>query len=98
MKIELTDENMIQVCDEESLIVNGEEWEFVEETDYEYDENGHSKQVYYEQPSTGKIFMVSIYYSMIGYEDYEFDIWMQDKTAYEVEKVIVKREEWKLVE
>ena len=99
MKIELTDENMKQVqASNDYITINGEKWEFVEETDYEYDEKWRSKQIYYKQPSTGKYFLISLFYSISGHENYEFYLWEQDKTAYEVEKVIVQREEWRIVE
>lgn len=99
MKIELTDENMKQLDNEnETIIVNGEEWEFVERDNKEYDEQGFYQTLYYKQISTGKIFMINLFYVMHGYEDYCFEPEYQTKEAIEVEKVIVQIEKWRVVE
>lgn len=92
--IRLTDENMKQLNLGNALIVDNEKWELVEETDYEYEKNGRYKTLYYRQPSTNKIFMITLYQVMFECDVYDFDIYLQDRTATEVRKETMQIEKW----
>ena len=95
MNINLTNEQMRAIHKEDKLIVDGEEWEYVEQDgDREEDENGAYHYYIYKRPSDGKCFRITIFYCRYGYEDYGFEDDMQDNTAYEVERKEVTTIQW----
>lgn len=97
MKIKLTESQMSDINKETDLIVNGETWEFIEETEDDEDEKGSYKDVIYKQPSTGKFFRVTLFYCRYGYKDYGYESYMQCNEAVEVEKKKITHVEWRTV-
>lgn len=95
MKVKLTDEQMQAIDNESALIVDGEEWEYIEQ-DGESEEDEHGRYYYhiFKRPSDGKYFRITINYCRYGYKDYGYEDYMQDKTAYEVERKEIKTIEW----
>ena len=95
MDIKLTDEQLRAISNEDSLIVDGEEWEYIEQ-DGEREEDEHGRYYYhiYKRPSDGKCFRITVSYCRYGYKDYGYEDYMQDNTAYEVEKREIITTEW----
>jgi hypothetical protein len=94
MKIKLTNEQMRAINDGENLMVNGEEWEYIDELDIEEDEQGRYFTYIFKRPSDDKHFMITLAQARYGYEDYGYESFMQDFTAYEVKQKEVKKIEW----
>ncbi len=93
--ITLTNEQMRAVAYEETLIVDGEEWEYVEQDgDREEDENARYEYHIYERPSDGAYFRIAVAYCRYGQKDYGYEDYMQDAKAYEVYKQEVKVVKW----
>ena len=88
---------MKDVKNESKLVVDDELWEYVEETETDEDEQGRYKDVIYKQPSTGKYFMVTLFYCRYGYKDYGYDSDMQCDEAVEVERKEIVTVEWRTV-
>jgi len=98
MKIELTNEQMKAIKDESDLIVNNEEWEYVEQDgEEEEDERGRYYSHIYMRPSDGKCFRVNLFYIRYGYKDYGFESDSQENVAYEVEKKEIIKYEWRYI-
>jgi len=98
MKIELTREQMQAIKDESKLIVDNEEWEYVEQDgEEEEDEKGRYYSHIYKRPSDGKCFRVNLFYIRYGYKDYGFESNSQENVAYEVEKKEIIKYEWRYV-
>jgi len=71
MKIELSREQMQAIKDEIKLIVNNEEWEYVEQDgESEEDEHGRHYSHIYMRPSDRKCFRINLFYIRYGYKDY----------------------------
>lgn len=98
MQIKLTNEQMIAIDNEEDLIVGGEEWEYVCELDTEEDERGRYLTYIFKRPSDNKCFRITVAYARYAYEDYGYEEFMQDFTAYEVERKEIKKIEWVYVD
>jgi hypothetical protein len=95
MKLELTKEQMRDIHEENELIVDGEEWEYVcQDGESEEDEHGRYYSHIYKRPSDNKYFCINIFYCRYGYKDYGYESDMQDNFAYEVEKKEITRYEW----
>lgn len=87
MQIRLTDEQMRQADYEGELVVDGEAWVYVEQDgDAEEDERGRYITHIYQRPSDGKYFEINVAFARYGYKDYVYEDYMQDCTAYEVER------------
>ena len=98
MKIELTKEQMQAIKDESKLIVDNEEWEYVEQDgESEEDEHGRHYSHIYMRMSDRKCFRVNLFYIRYGYKDYGFESDSQENVAYEVEKKEIVEYEWRYV-
>ncbi len=60
MKIQITEAEHKFFDDNEELIINGEEFNFIAEEDSEMNDNGKTSYYIYQQPSTNKFFRVSV--------------------------------------
>lgn len=80
---ELYDQDVFEGYDFEH---EGEKYIFVEESDVQMDDDGKSYTYIYKRESDNKYFEVTISYARYGYEDYEFESWLNDGEMYEVEK------------
>lgn len=94
MKIDLTENQILDVAKGNKLVVDGELWEFISEEESDMDDNGKYSDIIYRQPSTGKFFEITLFYLRYGYEDYGFESYMQCNKAIEVEKKEVIHVEW----
>jgi len=98
MKIELTREQMEAIKKESALIVDNEEWEYVEQDGEETeDEHGRYCSHIYMRMSDRKCFRINLFYIRYGYKDYGFEGDSQDCMAYEVEKKEIVQYEWRYV-
>jgi len=98
MKIELTREQMKSIKKESALIVDNEEWEYVEQDgEEEEDEHGRYYSHIYMRISDRKCFRINLFYIRYGYKDYGFESDSQDCVAYEVEKKEIVKYEWRYV-
>ena len=97
MKIKFTESQMNDVESENKLVVDGELWEYIEETETDEDEQGRYKDVIYKQPSTEKYFRITLFYCRYGYKDYGYESYMQCNEAIEVERKEITTVEWRTV-
>jgi len=98
MKIELTREQMESIKKESALIVNNEEWEYVEQDGEETeDEHGRYYSHIFMRMSDRKCFRINLFYIRYGYKDYGFESDSQENVAYEVEKKEIVKYEWRYV-
>lgn len=78
---------MKAVKNEDFLIIDNEEWEYIEqERKREEDEYGKYYSYIYKRPSDKKYFRINIFYCRYGYKDYGYESDMQDNYAYEVKQ------------
>lgn len=95
MRIKLEDGQMRAIKDESDLVVNGEIWEYVcQDGEREEDENGRYYTHIFKRPSDGKFFRITIFYCRYSYKDYGYENYLQDMTAYEVEKKEITMTQW----
>lgn len=93
MIIKLTKEQHQMIDDCESLELNGEEFEYMEEHE-DMNENGVNKIMIWKRPSDNKFFQSLVYYCRYGYEDYGYESSCQDLNLYEVEKKEIITYKW----
>lgn len=86
MIVELTNEQMRAVAYKEDLIVDGETWQYAasEDDGYTEDEYGRYYSPIFYRSSDGKYFRITVFYTRCGYKNYEYDEFVQGKTAHEV--------------
>ena len=97
MKIKLTNEQMRDISRENDLVVDGEIWKYIEKESEEEDEHGGYKTHVFQRPSDSKYFMITVSYCRYGHKDYGYEEYMQNLTAYEVEKKEIVKTEWQSV-
>jgi hypothetical protein len=99
MKLKLTEVNYNQIENEEDLIIDGDTFEYedesdTDESDTEENEHGRYKTLIYRRLKDDKYFRINVFYCRYGYKDYGFEFYMQSKEAIEVEKKEIVRYEW----
>lgn len=76
------------------LVVDGEEWLFIDELDEYICEDGKYIDYIFRQNSTEKYFKITLFYSRYGYDDYNYEPSMQTNEAVEVERKPVTIINW----
>ena len=103
MKVKLNDDQIRAIADEDELIVDGETWSYIEQEEVmEMESNGlindgedeKYETFIYQRPSDNKYFRITVGYARYGYRDYGYEEYLQDYTAYEVEKKEIIRTLW----
>jgi hypothetical protein len=96
VQIKLTKEQMEAFSDKlKAVNVDGGEWLYIsKDGEPEEDENGKYNYYIYQRQSDSKYFRITVFLCRYRHKDYGYEDYMQDKTAYEVEKKEITITQW----